>query len=129
MMHPSKNLSWSRRVEDVFSVTCFCLSSKMSSGRVCKTSWRRSLANTPWGRLEEEILQTRLEDFLKKKSFKHALRTSWRRLRRLKSVTLKCYVFKTSWKTKNLCWYSFYSHILIEWYKSWNINYRSYRKS
>ena len=93
--------SW-RRLEDVFSVTFFCLPRRLEdiiARRFASTSWRRleDVFKTSWRRLTrclEEVLGRRIAN------------TSWRRLQDVfktswntKSVTLK-----TSWKIRNVCW-------------------------
>ena len=114
--------SW-RRLEDDFSVTFFCLSRRLQD--VLKTSSRHNCKNSSWRRLEEDVLHEGLEDVLKT-SRRRLAKTFWRRLedvfgrgfantsgrrredvleneellhwRRLQDV------FKTSWKTRNVCW-------------------------
>ena len=99
---PRKHMFWWRYTEDFLKMSCIplqCnmfLSSKTSSRRNCKTSsWRhveedvlqtpledvlktfwKRLAKTSWRSLEEDILQTRLENVLKKTYCKHVLKTS-----------------------------------------------------
>ena len=68
--------SW-RRLEDVFSVSFFCLPRCLED--VLKTSWKHN-CKTSWRRLQD-ILGRRIPI------------TSWRRLQD---------VFKTSWKTKSV---------------------------
>ena len=75
---------------------------------VLKTAWRRlediiaiRLANTSWRRLGRRLAR-RLEDILGRR----IANTSWRRLEDVLEDE-KCYaedVFKTSWKTRNVCW-------------------------
>lgn len=64
-------------------------------------------------RLQNVLARRLLEDVLKKKSCKHVLKTSWRPLGRclydvLEDVLLHWRrlqeIFKTPWKTKNVCW-------------------------
>ena len=82
--HPSKHSSWWRRLEDVFSVTFFCLPRrledvlKMSWRHNCKTSWRRlrrrledlleDVLQDVLKTFQEDVLQIRLEDVFKTSS-------------------------------------------------------------
>ena len=86
----------SRRLQDVFSVTFFCLPRRLEdiiARRLANTSWRHN-CKTPC---------------------KHVLKTSWRRFRKTYCQCVlkdeKCYaedVFKTSWKARNVCWEAIY---------------------
>ena len=93
--------SW-RRLEDVFSVTFFCLPRRLEN--VLKTSWRHNcktsckhVLKTSW-----KMSWRRLEDVLGRR----IANTSWRRLEDVLEDE-KCYtedVLKTSWKTRNVSW-------------------------
>ena len=104
--------SW-RRLEDVFSVTFFCLPRRLEdiiARRLANTSWRRlediiarRLTNTSWRRLGR-----RFEDVLKT-SWRRFRKTSWRRLedvlgRRIANTSWRRLedVLKRSWKTKSV---------------------------
>ena len=93
---PSKHSSWWRtywrRLEDVFSVTFFCLPRRLeevlktSCRHNCKTSWKHVL-KTSWRRLQD-VLGRRIAN------------TSWRSLQDVLEDE-KCYaedVFKMSWR-------------------------------
>ena len=68
---------------------------KMSSRRICETSWRRfeDVLKTSW-RCLEDVFARRLEDVLKT-SWRHLGKTSWRRLED---------VLKTSWRRLEDVW-------------------------
>ena len=87
------NTSW-RRLEDVFSVTFFCLPVRLQD--VFKTCLQDVFLKTSWRHLEEDVLKTsgkevlkmcwrRLEDLFGR----NFANTSWRRLGRWKSALTK----------------------------------------
>ena len=107
----------SRGLEDVFSVTFFCLhffsltssrhNCKASSVDVLKTSWKMSQnilkmswrrhAKTSW-RLLQDVFKTFLEDILQTHQDFKTFKRSWKR----KNCCTED-VLKTSWKTRNVC--------------------------
>ena len=103
-------MSW-RRIEDVFSVTFFCLPRRL------KDIIGRRLANTSWRCLEdvlEDVLKTSWRRF--RKTFcKYVLKTSSRRLGRRKVLRWRRLqdVLKTSWKTRNVCWEGFCKYCFL----------------
>ena len=108
---PSKHFLFSKtswkRLEDVFSVTIFCLPRRLqeffkaSSRQVCKTSSKDVI------KMFSRVFARRLlQDVIRKTSCNYVLKMSWRRRRRRKIVTLKTssrplqYVFTKT----NICW-------------------------
>ena len=104
--------SW-RRLEDVFSVTFFCLPRRLE--HVLKTSWRHNckksckhVLKTSWRRFArhlEDVLRMSWRRF-RKTYWKCVFKTSSRRLVRRKVLRWRRLedVLKTSWKTRNVWW-------------------------
>ena len=101
-----------RRLQDVFSVTFFCLPRRLED--VWKTSWRHNcktsckhVLKTSWKtslKRLEDVLKTSWRHF-RKTYCKYVFKTSSRGLVRRKVL---CWsplldVSKTSWKTRNIC--------------------------